>query len=164
MQIEHVRVEREHRGRGDARRPRPGQREHDPRDGAGRDGERRDRNRDRRRAGAVEEIDLHRQRIQQVRQRQPDGADLLPAGRDAVDDAPRDDEMAARVVVAERQAERDGSATRRRAASRRRSAIHASSAFRNRFVTLSASRSGLMSRRPWPVPPLSSAATKTEYR
>ena len=40
-----------------------------------------------------------------MRQRQPDRADLLPARRDAVDDAPRDDEMAARVVVAEREAE-----------------------------------------------------------
>src|SRR5205823_5692300 len=36
---------------------------------------------------------------------QPDGANLLPAGRDAVDDPPRDDEMAARVVVAERETE-----------------------------------------------------------
>ena len=40
-----------------------------------------------------------------MRQRQPDGADLLPARRDAVEDAARDDEVAARVVVAEREAE-----------------------------------------------------------
>ena len=40
-----------------------------------------------------------------MRQRQPHGANLLPARRDAVDDAPRDDEMASRVVVAERQTE-----------------------------------------------------------
>ena len=39
-----------------------------------------------------------------MRQRQPDGADLLPARRQAVEDAPGDDEMAARIVVAERQA------------------------------------------------------------
>jgi len=39
-----------------------------------------------------------------MRQRQPDGADLLPAGQEAVDDATRDDEMRARVVVAQRQA------------------------------------------------------------
>jgi hypothetical protein len=54
-----------------------------------------------------------------MRQRQPDGADLLPPWRDAVDDAPRDDEMAARIVVAEGQAEpvvvqRDDRATDRR--------------------------------------------------
>ena len=40
-----------------------------------------------------------------MRQRQPDRADLLPAGRDAVEDAAADDEVAARVVVAEREAE-----------------------------------------------------------
>ena len=64
-----------------------------------------DRDRDRRRAGAIEGVDLHRERVQQMRQRQPHGADLLPPGRDAVDDAARDDEVAARVVVAEREAE-----------------------------------------------------------
>ena len=55
---------------------------------------------------AVEEIDLHRERVQQMGQRQPDGADLLPSRRDAVEDSARDDEVAARVVVAEREAER----------------------------------------------------------
>ena len=39
----------------------------------------------------------------QVGQRQPDRADLLPAGREVVDDAPRDDEVRLRVVVAQRQ-------------------------------------------------------------
>lgn len=38
-----------------------------------------------------------------MRQRQPDGADLLPSRRQAVDDAPRDDEVGARVVVRERE-------------------------------------------------------------
>ena len=51
-----------------------------------------------------ERVDLDRQHVEQVRQRQPDGADLLPAGRQAVEDPPRDDEVRARVVVAERQA------------------------------------------------------------
>ena len=37
--------------------------------------------------------------------RQPDGAELLPARRDAVENAARDDQMAARIVVAEREAE-----------------------------------------------------------
>ena len=37
----------------------------------------------------------------QVRQRQPHRADLLPPGRDVVDDAPRDDEVRLGVVVAE---------------------------------------------------------------
>jgi hypothetical protein len=40
-----------------------------------------------------------------VRQRQPDGADLLPSRRQAVEDPARDDEMRARVVVREREAE-----------------------------------------------------------
>jgi hypothetical protein len=38
-------------------------------------------------------------------QRQPDSADLLPSRRDAVEDSARDDEVAARVVVTEREAE-----------------------------------------------------------
>jgi hypothetical protein len=38
-----------------------------------------------------------------VREREPHGADLLPAGRDAVEDSARDDEVGARVVVAERE-------------------------------------------------------------
>ena len=61
-----------------------------------------DRDRDRERAGAVEEIDLHRERVEEMRQRQPHGADLLPARRQAVEDAPRDDEVRLGVVVAER--------------------------------------------------------------
>src|SRR5262249_16612642 len=77
-----------------------------PGDGSRRDRVRRDRDRDGGRAGAIEEIDLHGKRVQQVRERQPHGADLLPAGRDAVGDPPRDDEVAARVVVAEREPER----------------------------------------------------------
>ena len=40
-----------------------------------------------------------------MRQRQPHGANLLPAGRDAVDDATSDDEMPARIVVAQRESE-----------------------------------------------------------
>ena len=61
--------------------------------------------RDAGRAGAVEQIDLHRQRVQEVGQRQPDRADLLPSRRDAVEDSTRDDEVSARVVVAEREAQ-----------------------------------------------------------
>jgi len=38
-----------------------------------------------------------------MRQRQPHRSNLLPARRDAVEDAPGDDEMPARVVVAERE-------------------------------------------------------------
>ncbi|PYR57659.1 MAG: hypothetical protein DMF85_13025 [Acidobacteria bacterium] len=40
-----------------------------------------------------------------MRERQPDGADLLPAWQQTIDDPPRDDEVRARVVVGERQAE-----------------------------------------------------------
>jgi len=41
-----------------------------------------------------------------VRQRQPHGADLLPARQQAVNDPARDDEVRPRVVVAEREAGR----------------------------------------------------------
>ena len=41
-----------------------------------------------------------------MRQRQPDRADLLPAGHDAVEDTARDDEVGAGVVVAERETDR----------------------------------------------------------
>ena len=44
-------------------------------------------------------------RVHQVRQRQPHGANLLPSRSDAVEDSPRDDQMPARVIVAEREAE-----------------------------------------------------------
>ena len=40
-----------------------------------------------------------------MRQREPDGADLLPSRREAVEHAARDDEMGARVVMGKRQAE-----------------------------------------------------------
>ena len=71
-----------------------------------------DRDRDRRAAGAIRPVALHGQQVEEVRQRQPDGADLPPARREAVDDAARDDQMRARVVVTERQILR----ARRRAA------------------------------------------------
>ena len=56
------------------------------------------------RAGAVEDVHLCRQDLNQVGERQPDGADLLPSGCDAVDDAAGDDEMRLGVVVAEDEA------------------------------------------------------------
>src|SRR5262245_13932010 len=61
-----------------------------------------------------------------MRQRQPHGADLLPSGRDAVENPPRDDQMSARIVVREREAERvvmprdDAACERGRAADRER--------------------------------------------
>ena len=56
-----------------------------------------------------------------MRQRQPHGADLLPAGRQAVEHAARDDEVRLRVVVAEREPLRvidDAAEPRRRSAGR----------------------------------------------
>ena len=41
-----------------------------------------------------------------MRKREPDGADLLPSGHEAVEHPARDDNMRARVVVAQRQADR----------------------------------------------------------
>ena len=57
--------------------------------------------RNRERPGAVEHIDLRRQHAEQVRQRQPHAADLLPAGHQAVEDSPRHDQVGAGIVVAE---------------------------------------------------------------
>ncbi len=71
------------------------------------------------RTGSIKQVHLHGNRVQEVRQRQPHRANLLPSGCDAVEDAPRDDQMSARVVVAECETEamimerRDGSADRR---------------------------------------------------
>ena len=48
---------------------------------------------------------MNRDYVLQVWKRQPHGADLLPAGRDAVGDPPRHDQMASRVVVGQREAE-----------------------------------------------------------
>ena len=63
------------------------------------------RQRDRERAGPVEDVDLRRQHAEQMGQRQPDRADLLPAGQEAVEDPPRHDEVSPRVVVTERETE-----------------------------------------------------------
>ena len=56
-------------------------------------------------AGAIQPVVLHRQRVQEMRQRQPHGTDLLPAGHETVEDPTRDDEMRARVIVRERESE-----------------------------------------------------------
>ena len=48
---------------------------------------------------------MNRKRVQQVGQRQPDGSNLLPSRSDAVEDPARDDQMSARVIMAEREAE-----------------------------------------------------------
>ncbi len=120
LQIEHVRVEREHDRAGACGGGGIGQRPHDPHDRRDRDGVTRDRDRDRGRAGPVKQIELNGNRVDEMRQRQPDGADLLPARRDAVDDPARDDEMSAGVVVTERQTEEMIMPRRDRAADSRR--------------------------------------------
>ena len=56
-------------------------------------------------SGAIPCVDLNRKRVHQMRQRQPDRANLLPSRSDAVDDSSRDDQMPARIIVAEREAE-----------------------------------------------------------
>src|SRR6185436_4176705 len=50
---------------------------------------------------AVERIHLCWQDLNQVGEREPHGADLLPSGSDAVDDAAGNDEMGLGVVVTE---------------------------------------------------------------
>ena len=65
----------------------------------------RDGDEDRERTRSVQHVDLDREHVEQMRQRQPDRTDLLPAGHDAVEDTARDDEVGAGVVVAEREAD-----------------------------------------------------------
>ena len=80
--------------------------DHDnPGDRSGGEGESGDREGDRGCSGAIPCVDLHRKRIHQMRQRQPHGANLLPSRGDAVEDSARDDQMPARVIMAEREAE-----------------------------------------------------------
>ncbi len=47
----------------------------------------------------IPRVDLNRQHVEDVGERQPYGADLLPAGHQAVEDAARDDEVGARIVM-----------------------------------------------------------------
>ena len=54
--------------------------------------------------GAIQKIDLRRHELNQVRQRQPYGADLLPSWRQVVEDAARHDKMRFGVVMAQNQA------------------------------------------------------------
>ena len=105
LQVDHVRIEREHGGGGERSRCRFCEQEDDPGDGGRRERERGDRDRDGGSARPIEHVDLDGQHVEQVRQRQPHGPDLLPARCDAVDDPPRDDQMAAGVVVAQREPE-----------------------------------------------------------
>ena len=103
LEVEHVGIEGE-QGRGQDRAgARSGQRPHDRRQAGDGDRERHDRDSDRKRAGAVEPVDLDRNCVDDVRQRQPHRADLLPARRDAVEDAPGHHEVGLGVVVAERE-------------------------------------------------------------
>ncbi len=60
--------------------------------------------RDGRRPSPVARVDLNGEQVQDVGQRQPDGADLRPAWRQAVNDPASHHQMGLGVVVAERQA------------------------------------------------------------
>src|SRR6185437_10663587 len=56
------------------------------------------------RAAAIERVNLDGKRVEQMRQRQPYGADLLPSRRKAVEHPPRDHQMRPRVVVGKHEA------------------------------------------------------------
>ena len=104
LQVEQVGIA-DHEHAGDrSGEPGPGGRHHQPRGRVREQCERGDGDRHARGAGAIEHVHLHGQHVQQVGQRQPDGADLHPARREAVDHATRDHEVPARIVVAQRQA------------------------------------------------------------
>src|SRR5204863_2937487 len=70
-------------------------------DGIRGDGKACDRDERRKQSCAVEDVDLRRQQVNKMGQRQPDRADLLPARREVVEDPPRDDEVCLGVVMAE---------------------------------------------------------------
>ena len=53
------------------------------------------------RARPVQDVDLGREQVDQMRQGEPHGTDLFPPRGHAVDDAPCDDEVRSRVVVAQ---------------------------------------------------------------
>ncbi len=104
LQIEHVGVERVEQG-GQRRTGSRGRERLDRRrQGGGCDPVLDDRERDGEAPGPIEVVDLDRQHVDQMGQGQPDGADLLPAGRQAVEDAPRDDEVRLGVVMGEGEA------------------------------------------------------------
>ena len=129
LQVQHVRVADEQHGGGNgaARRSRGAQDQRRQRPHGHRGADHGDGHR--RRAGAIQRVNLHRQHVQEVRQRKPHGADLLPSGSEAVDDAARHDEMRTRIVVAQRQTGRGvvdgrrGSGRQRRRGDQKRGAF-----------------------------------------
>ena len=113
LEIEHVRVGEEQRGAGESAGDRSGASDDERRECPGADGHRRDGDRDRRRARPVPRVHLDGNHVQDVGEGKPDGADLLPARHEAVEDAAGDHEVGPRVVVRERE-------TRGRVVDRRR--------------------------------------------
>ncbi len=88
VQVEDVRVGREQHRAQDGPGARAGQAHHHRGNRRRADAEGEHRDEDGERAGAIGRVHLHRHHVQDVRQRQPHRANLLPAGRDAVEDAP----------------------------------------------------------------------------
>jgi hypothetical protein len=103
LEVENVGIESEQRDRKKRSQPRIGDLKDEPRDGVAGEAKGQDRQRDSRCAGAVHGIDLNRQHVQQVRQWKPHRADLRVLRGEAVENAPRDDQMRFRIVMAERQ-------------------------------------------------------------
>ena len=104
MEIQKIRVE-DQQGGGDARADtRARHVKNQPRRRVAGDRETGDRDERREDAGAIQKIDLRRPELNQVRQRQPHGADLLPSWRQVVEDAARHDKMRSGVVMAQNQA------------------------------------------------------------
>ena len=103
LQIEDVRIREQQR-----RTRRAGDDRSGPADDHRRERPRADRHRehrdgDRRRPGAIPRVHLNRDHVEDVREWKPHGTDLLPPGHQAVEDAARDDEVGARVVVGQRE-------------------------------------------------------------
>ena len=103
LQVQEVGVGEQQRGGREAAGGGAGRPQDQVRERPGGDRHAHHRERNRKRAGPVEHVDLDRDHVEQVRQRQPHGADLLPARHDAVEDPPRHHQVRTGVVVAERE-------------------------------------------------------------
>ena len=103
LDIEQIRIGEQERRAGGTAGHGTSRGQDESRQGPGRNAGARDRNGNRGRARSIPCVDLHRHHVQEVRQGKPDGADLLPPRRQAVEDAACHDEVRPRIEMADRE-------------------------------------------------------------
>ena len=103
LDIEQIRIGEQERRAGGTAGHGTSRGQDESRQGPGRNAGARDGNGNRGRARSIPCVDLHRHHVQEVRQGKPDGADLLPPRRQAVEDAARHDEVRPRIEMADRE-------------------------------------------------------------